>query len=126
VDNRLQTLAIVLSSGFLVLVLELIRRRKLAEEYAALWIAVAAALMAVSIWRELLHAAARELGVHDPPNVLLIALTAVVVVAMLRVSVILSHQRRQIDRLLEDTAVLSAEVEALRSHVAESRRNPRG
>ena len=124
--NRLQVLAIVLSGGFLVLVLELIRRRKLAEEYAALWIAVAAALMAVSIWRELLHAAARELGVHDPPNVLLIALTAVVVVAMLRLSVILSHQRRQIDRLLEDTAVLSAEVQTLRSHPADSRRHPVG
>lgn len=116
-------LAIGLSLAFLVLVLELVRRRKLAEEYSALWIAVAGVLLAVSVWRELLHAAARELGVHDPPNVLLIALTAAVVVGLLRVSVILSRQRRQIDRLIEDTAVLSAEVQALRRSRAESGRD---
>ena len=38
--------------------------------------------MAVSIWRQLLHTAARDLGVHDPPNVLLIALTAAVLFAL--------------------------------------------
>jgi hypothetical protein len=114
VADRLQGLALVVSIGFLIAVLELIRRRKLAEEYAVFWIAVAAVLLAVSVWRELLHAAARELGVHDPPNVLLIALTAAVVVGLLRVSVILSRQRRQIDRLIEDVAILSAEVESAR------------
>ena len=112
--DRLQVIAVVVSLAFLAVVLELIRRRKLAEEYSVLWLGVAVVLLAVSVWRELLHAAARELGVHDPPNVLLIALTAVVVVGLLRVSVILSRQRRQIDRLIEDTAILSAEIRELR------------
>ncbi len=107
--DRLQILAVMTSVAFLAAVLELIRRRKLAEEYAALWLVAGAVLLAVSVWRELLHAAARELGVHDPPNVLLIALTAVVVVGLLRVSVILSRQRRQIERLIEDVAILSAD-----------------
>ena len=47
---------------------------------------------------------------HYPPNLLLIALIAVVFVALLRVSVILSRQRQQIERLIEDTAILSAEI----------------
>ena len=112
--DRIQVVAIVLCVLFLLAVLELVRRRKLIEEYSFLWIAIAALLLAVSIWRELLHAAARELGVHEPPNVLLIALTAVVVVALLAVSVILSHQRRQIDRLIEETSILGAEIRHLR------------
>ena len=122
--DRLQVIAVVVSVAFLALVLELVRRRKLAEEYSVLWLGVAGVLLAVSVWRELLHAAARELGVHDPPNVLLIALTAVVVVGLLRVSVILSRQRRQIDRLIEDTAILSAEIRELRSPSAGSGRDP--
>ena len=112
--DRIQIVAIVLSVLFLIAVLELVRRRKLIEEYSFLWIVVAVLLLAVSIWRELLHAAARELGVHEPPNVLLIALTAVVLVALLAVSVILSHQRRQIDRLIEETSILGAEIRHLR------------
>lgn len=112
--DRLQILAVAVSAGFLLAVLELVRRRRLADEYAFVWIAVSAALLALSLWRELLHAAARELGVHDPPNVLLMALTLAVLLALLAFSVIVSRQRRQIDRLIEDTAVLAAEVHALR------------
>ena len=108
--DRIQLIAIALSLVFLVIVLELVRRRRLVEEYAFVWIAVSMVMLAVSVWRELLHAAARELGVHDPPNVLLIALTAAVVLAMLVMSVILSRQRRQIERLIEDTAILAAEL----------------
>lgn len=113
--DRIQVLAIAVSAAFLILVLELVRRRKLVEEYSFLWIVVAVIVLAVSIWRELLHTAARDLGVHDPPNVLLIALTAAVLFALLGVSLILSRQRRQIERLIEDTSILSAEVKELRS-----------
>ena len=113
--DRIQVIAIAVSAAFLLLVLELVRRRKLVEEYSFLWIGVALVVLAVSIWRELLHTAARDLGVHDPPNVLLIALTAVVLFALLGVSLILSRQRRQIERLIEDTSILSAEVRELRS-----------
>ena len=114
VIDRIQVIAIVLSAVFLLGVLELVRRRKLVEEYSFLWIAVATLMLAISVWRELLHSAARELGVHDPPNVLLIALTAAVVLALLGISVILSRQRRQIERLIEDASILSAEVRDLR------------
>ena len=113
--DRIQILAIGVSAAFLILVLELVRRRKLVEEYSFLWIVVAVLVLAVSIWRELLHTAARDLGVHDPPNVLLIALTAAVLFALLGVSLILSRQRRQIERLIEDTSILNAEVKDLRS-----------
>jgi len=115
VPDRIQILAIGVSAAFLILVLELVRRRKLVEEYSFLWIVVAVVVLAVSIWRELLHTAARDLGVHDPPNVLLIALTAAVLFALLGVSLILSRQRRQIERLIEDTSILSAEVKDLRA-----------
>ncbi len=112
--DRLQGLAIALSIVFLLIVLELVRRRRLVEEYAFIWIGVSLAMLAISVWRELLHAAARELGVHDPPNVLLIALTAAVVIALLVMSVILSRQRRQIERLIEDTAILTAELREMK------------
>ena len=58
--DRIQVLAIAVSVAFLVLVLELVRRRKLVEEYSFLWIVVAVIVLAVSIWRELLHTAANH------------------------------------------------------------------
>jgi len=124
VIDRIQVLAIVVSAVFLLAVLELVRRRRLVEEYALLWIVVATLMLAVSIWRELLHSAARELGVHDPPNVLLIGLTASVVVSLLGISVVLSRQRRQIERLIEEASILSAEVRDLRGSASPSGSQP--
>ena len=79
-----------------------------------LWLGVAGVLLAVSVWRELLHAAARELGVHDPPNVLLNSLhrpwsswdCARVGDPVAR--------RRQIDRLMQRTRRLQRGIRELR------------
>ena len=114
--DRIQIVALTVSVVLLVAVLELVRRRKLAEEYSFLWIASSLALLAVSIRREILHAAARWLGVYYPPILLVMLLIVIVFVASLWFSVIVSRQRQQIERLIEETAILSAELRELREN----------
>ena len=123
-NSRIQVIAIVLCVAFLLTVLELVRRRKLIEEYSFIWIVIALLLLAVSIWREFLDAAARELGIYAPTNALLVALTGGVLVALLGVSVILSRQRRQIDQLIEEASILSAELRDLRQDVQRPESSP--
>ena len=62
------------------------------------------------------------LGVFYPPMVLLMLLIVTVFVASLCFSVILSRQRQQIERLIEETAILAAE---LREERAARERRPR-
>lgn len=123
-NSRIQVIAIVVSVAFLLTVLELVRRRKLIEEYSFIWIVIALLLLAVSIWREFLDTVARELGIYAPTNALLVALTGGVLVALLGVSVILSRQRRQIDQLIEETSILSAELRDLRQGVQRPESSP--
>ena len=61
-----------------------------------------------------LDASARWLGVYYPPAVLLMVLILMVFVASLCFSVIVSRQRQQIERLIEETAILAAELRELR------------
>ena len=82
-------------------VIELVRRRTLTEEYSFIWIVCAAALLALSLWRNILELAASALGVHYPPAVLLLVLTLFVVIVSLYFSVVVSRQRKQIERLVE-------------------------
>ena len=112
--DRVQILAIAGSLAFLALVLELVRRRKLAEEYSALWILSAIVLMGISWKRSLIDVTARWLGVYYPPAVLLLLLIGIISMASLSISVILSRQQRQIDRVIEENAILSAELRMLR------------
>jgi SNF family Na+-dependent transporter len=114
VTDRVQIAALSASIGLLFLVLELIRRRRLSEEYSVLWIVSALALIGISWRRGLLDTAAQWLGVYYPPALLLLAVILIMFTASLTFSVILSRHQRQIDRLIEETAVLSAEVRELR------------
>ena len=113
VIDRVQIVAIGVSIVLLIAVLELVRRRKLVEEYSLVWILVAVGMLGLSIWRDVLDRAARSLGVFYPPSLLLLLVIVLVFVALLFFSVILSRQRQQIQRLTEETAILSAEIRDL-------------
>jgi len=112
--SRIQVLALIVSVTLLLVVLELVRRRKLTEEYSFLWIGSALVLLLLAAWRELIDLTAAWLGVYYPPIVLVLLLILMVFIASLCFSVIVSRQRRQIERLIEETAVLAAEVRELR------------
>ena len=111
--DLVQVVSVLFSALLLGLVLELVRRRKLTEEYSLIWIVCAIALFAISLWRDLLHVAARTLGVYYPPALLLLALTGFVFVVSLYFSVVVSRQRQEIERLVEEVALLDADVRQL-------------
>jgi hypothetical protein len=71
-------------------------------------------VLGMSLRRDLLDRTARWLGVYYPPSLLLMVLLVVVFVGSLSISVVLSRHRRQIERLIEDSAILTAELRELR------------
>lgn len=113
--DRVQIVALVSSVLLLLLVLELVRRRRLSEEYSALWIILSVSLIGIALRRDVLDSAAKWLGVYYPPTVLVLMLVAIISVAALFFSVILSRHQRQIDRLIEENAIMGAEIRELRS-----------
>lgn len=113
--DRVQIVALSVSVLLLLVTLELVRRRKLIEEYSFLWIVFSLTLLAISVRREILHAVARWLGVFYPPIVLVMLLIVMFFVASLFHSVVVSRHRRQIERLTEETAILAAELRDLRA-----------
>jgi hypothetical protein len=110
VNSRVQIVAVIGSVAFLVLVLELVRRRRLAEEYSALWIVGALALLLASLRPDIIDRTAVWLGIYYGPAVLLLGLVVVVSAVLLWMTVVLSQQQAQIDHLIEETAILGAEL----------------
>ena len=105
----------VLASLFLLgLVLELVRRKKLTEEYSFVWLVCALALLVVALGRRLfLDRVALAMGIYYPPAALLLVLIFFVFVASLSFSVVVSRQRQQIERLIEEAALLDARLREL-------------
>ena len=111
--DPVQVISIVVSFLLLLLVLDLVRRKRLTEEYSFVWIVCALALIGLSIGRRLLDSVASTMGIFYPPAVLLLVLVLFVFVASLSFSVVLSRQRQQIERLIEETAILDARIREL-------------
>lgn len=115
--DRVGLTGVAVSLLLLVVVLELVRRRRLTEEYSFVWILASLALLGLSFSRPLLALAAAWLGVYYPPAVLLLALLTLVFAALLYFTVVASRQRTQIERLVEEVSILAAEVRDLQKKV---------
>lgn len=112
--DRIDRIGIVVSVALLLIVLELVRRKRLSEEYSFVWVVCSLAVLGISLRRDVLDRTALWLGVYYPPSLLLLILLVVVFVGSLGFTVVLSRHRRQIERLIEDSAILSAELRELR------------
>jgi hypothetical protein len=99
-DIRIQLVAIAASGLLLVIILELVRRRRLLERYALLWLFSAVVLLVLAIWRGLLEDIARTIGVAYAPNALFFIAFAFVLVLLLHFSLAVS-------RLTDQTKVLA-------------------
>jgi hypothetical protein len=110
VNDHIQIVAVAVSLALVAIVVRLVVRGRLREVYAFAWLLGSAALLVLSIWRQSLDIAARWLGVYYPPALLLLAVILAVFCMALYFSVVISRQRKQIERLVEEVALLDAEV----------------
>ena len=110
-NPEIQVVSVAASLAVMAFVFQLIRTRRLREEYAILWFLASVALIGVSLWRGSLDVAARLLGVAYPPSVLLLAVIGLGFVASIHFSVSLSRLAEQNTRLAQEVALLRFRIE---------------
>ncbi len=112
-DDQIQIVAIVVTGGLFVLVFELVRRRRLMERYALLWLFASAVLLALAVWREgLLEARRRAIGIYYAPSALFAVAFGFILVLLLHFSLVIS-------RLADQNKVLAQRVGLLQQRLDE-------
>ena len=117
--SRLQLLAIVVTAGLFALVFELVRRRRLLERYALLWLFASAVLLGLSIWRGLLEDIARAVGIFYAPSALFAVAFGFVLVLLLHFSLVISRLAEQTKVLAQRVGMLQHELDELHGRLAE-------
>ena len=110
-NPRIQILAIIGSVFVLLIVAELIRRKKLREEYALFWFAASAVLLALSVWRRSLNVLAEIAGVAYPPSLILLGIVVIGFFLAMHYSISLSRLAEQNKRLAQEIALLRFRLE---------------
>jgi hypothetical protein len=108
--------AAVASGALIVVIFELIRRRRLRERYALLWLATGLVLLALSLWRDGLNTIAGWVGVTGYPPAVLFA------VATLFILVVLLHYSTVISRLTDQNTILAQKLALLEEKLRERER----
>ena len=106
-STRVQIFAIVGSALLFVFVLELLRRRRLAEPYAILWLVASVVLLVLSVWDSLLDSLADLVGIETPANALFVVGFGFILVLLLSFSTVISRLTRENKLLAQEVARLS-------------------
>jgi hypothetical protein len=114
VGTKAQVVAVVVAGIFLGVVLELVRRRRLVERYALLWMVAAVAMLGLAVWRDGLKTLAHAVGIHSPPNALFLVALGVVFILLLHFSIATSRLSEETKILAQEVARLDAEARAAR------------
>jgi hypothetical protein len=112
--NRIQYLAIAGSVILLLMILELIRRKRLKEEFSLLWLFFSLVFLFFSIFRDLLENLARFTGIAYAPAALFLILLMAVFVILIQFSVIISRLSEQNKKLIQEVGILKLEVKKIR------------
>jgi hypothetical protein len=107
-ELRIQLVSIIAAGALLGVVLEAMRRRRLLERYALLWLFSAITLLVLAVWRDLLELLARTFGIASPPNALFFVAFAFVLLLLLHFSLTVSRLSDQSKLLAQRLALLHA------------------
>ena len=110
-ETRIQIVAIIATAGMFVIVFELVRRRRLMERYALLWLFSTAVLLGLSVWKNLLEEIARTVGIFYAPSALFVVAFGFVLAMLLHFSLVIS-------RLVDQNKVLAQHVGLLQQRVS--------
>ena len=105
--------AALVSLALLLVIFELIRRHRLRERYALLWLVAGITLLVLSLWRSSVNTIAGWAGVRGYPPAVLFA------VGLLFVILVLLHYSTVISRLNDQNVVLAQRLALLEAKLRE-------
>ena len=118
-EPRTRIIAIAGSFLLLVIVIELVRRRRLKEEYSVLWTITALTLLIMAVWFDLLQRLTTAIGALVPSSTLFFTALIFVMAMLLHFSVRISQLERTLTMLVQEFALMGLERDTARSELEE-------
>jgi hypothetical protein len=101
--------AVATSVATLVFIVELVRRRRLKEEYSWLWIVTGAGMVVLAAWYGLIEHITHVIGAITVTTTLFLFGLLFLLVISIHFTTVISKLTQQVRRLTQEIAILSAE-----------------
>ncbi|MEU4671276.1 DUF2304 domain-containing protein [Amycolatopsis sp. NPDC023774] len=113
-----RVLSIVVACLVLFVVLEMMRRRKLREKYAGVWLVVAVGVVVLAVIPQAAEFLAKITGVQTPSNFVFLLAGVVLALVALHLSTEVGHLEEEVRTSVEETALLRCELEDTKRELA--------
>lgn len=117
--TKMQYIAIAGSLALMFFILNLIRKKRIKEEYSLLWLFLAIVFLVLSIWREGLDYISQFMGVAYPPAALFLILLMAIFMILIQFSIIISNHADNNKNLTQEHGLLKFELENLKKRLKE-------
>jgi hypothetical protein len=111
---RVKIVALVISIGMMVLIIELVRRRKLREEYSWLWLLTGSVIIVLMMWFGLLKWTTHLIGAIKPSSAIFFLAFLFLFIISLHFSVVISKLTDRNKELAQKYAHLELELRELK------------
>jgi hypothetical protein len=117
---RIQVISVIGSLALLGFIVQLLRQRRLREEYSLLWLAGGVGFLVLSVFRDLLTQISYAVGIAYPPAALFLTLIMGAYMMLLHFSMVFSRSAEKHKAMAQEIALLRLEIERLKVERAES------
>ena len=104
--NRVTIFSICASAGFLLYILEMVRRRKLREEYSILWLFGSSVILVLSLKQDWLIVLAHAVGVVYPPSFLFLIGILFILLILIHFSIAISKLHQMNKKMAQEIALM--------------------
>jgi hypothetical protein len=111
-------LSIIVACVVLFVVLEMMRRRKLREKYAGVWLVVAVGVVVLAVLPQAAEFLAEHTGVQTPSNFVFLLAGVVLALVSLHLSTEVGHLEEEVRTSVEEIALLRCELEDAKRELA--------
>jgi hypothetical protein len=118
-ELRLQIVSIGATLALFLLVFELVRRRRLMERYALLWLFSTVVLLGLAVWKHLLEEVASAIGIFYAPSALFVVAFGFILAILLHFSLVISRMADQTKVLAQRVGLLQQRLDLAEGRLAE-------
>jgi hypothetical protein len=112
---RQQIFALIVCLVVFIFTIDMVRRRRLREEYSVLWLATSIVMFVLVIRYDWLEALTRFIGAGLPTSTLFIGSIIFLMLISVQFSIKISRLTNQVKDLAQDNALLRSELEKVRT-----------
>ena len=104
--NRITVLAVLASASLLLYILEMVRRRRLQEEYSILWLAGGVIMLILSVKKDWLEWVSDAVGIYYPPSFLFFIGLLFILLILIHFSITISKLYQMNKKIAQELALL--------------------